>query len=462
MKATGDHEAMRDELYQEMKDALEAELNVTFDGGVDAIGWLELRSDKSDDVIDLVVPVIKSVMWMVTGEECKVKMTARGAKVYNNLAVASPEMLANHADGTNTFSLVMHMYPTPDDESKMKMTVGEIRRRLHCVHLNEGFNSDMCNELFTELEGTLKDELGEENVRAEKTPKSKPMFSQGIRYFGKIYVTRNTDPTGPKTYKTISDSVQSVLTMLDGAAPKYNDHFDDPSYVSSFATIDIERTSGAVAFDGYTVYVIQHLDKGEVNEASAHQGYQSLLDQAMNDMLSVNKTLEQAHEQAPAGVPKAIIMGLHNDVFQTVTTFREYVGKLKGLKEAREASLRDINALYKIASEFAEELAAQIPDAYVHDFSELDAETENVLSVEFRVNFARKDAPRSTELWEMIRNILWMVSGVEPSKPVHSPNDVYHYLGTDDFAVSSHGQVNQQIKILALDEDSEALNLRKG
>ena len=103
-------DALRDELYQEIKDALEAELGVTLEGRVDDIGWLELRLSKSDDVIDLVVPVVKSVMWMVTGEEPTTKMTARGAKVYNKFAVASPEMLPNHADSTNTFSLVMYVY----------------------------------------------------------------------------------------------------------------------------------------------------------------------------------------------------------------------------------------------------------------------------------------------------------------------------------------------------------------
>lgn len=592
MKATSDHDTMRDELYQEMQDALETELGISLKGKVDAIGWIELRLDRSVDVIDRVTDVVKSVMWMVTGEEPTVKFTARGTRVYNSIAVAAPEMLPDHVSGTNTLSVVMHMYPTPQDESRMKTTVGEIRRRLRCVHLNEGFNSDMCNELFTELEGTLNDELGEENVNAVKTSKSKSMLGRNIRYFGTIYVTRNTGDGGHKTYATISKTVQSILLMLDGATPDLDNTIDEHSYVSSFATIDIERTyspNSSVPFDGYTLYVIQHLDKNKVHEAaqkdhtvefileelqiklsemfsdvevldklnkisvrtplvltneqeawtafgdimqmtydciesvtgeepkihlkktrisfqglsasiealdvqatvylSTHgwtevtlsrllsnvqeaalpqvAGYQSLLDQAMNDMLSVNKTLEKAHEQAPAGAPKAIIMGLHSDVFNTVATFREYLGKLKGLKEARKRhrSKKDANALHAIAKEFTEEFAAQLPDAHIYDYSEqLVANTYDFTSVEFRVNFGIDGAPETNELWETIRNILWAVSGIEPT-PAPREGDRYMSFGNDDFAVSqvprTSSSLNIEIKIIALDENTERLDLRK-
>ncbi len=60
--------------------------------------------------------------------------------------------------------------------------------------------------------------------------------------------------------------------------------------------------------------------------------YDSLLDEIMSNLMSVDKTIERAHEVAPAGASKAVLVGLHQDLFQMTHEFRTYIRQLKQLE----------------------------------------------------------------------------------------------------------------------------------
>jgi hypothetical protein len=57
----------------------------------------------------------------------------------------------------------------------------------------------------------------------------------------------------------------------------------------------------------------------------------AVLDDILKDLYDTNKKVEKAHELAPAGPAKAIVMGLHSDLFNKVAEFRKYVEELKKL-----------------------------------------------------------------------------------------------------------------------------------
>jgi len=54
-----------------------------------------------------------------------------------------------------------------------------------------------------------------------------------------------------------------------------------------------------------------------------------LLDAVMSELQDVNKKLEVAHKLAPAGAAKAIVMGLHSDIFNKIADFRKYICQVK-------------------------------------------------------------------------------------------------------------------------------------
>jgi hypothetical protein len=56
-----------------------------------------------------------------------------------------------------------------------------------------------------------------------------------------------------------------------------------------------------------------------------------MLDSVMVDLQNTNKKLEKAHQVAPQGTARAIVAGLHSDLFNKIAEFRKYVEKLKGL-----------------------------------------------------------------------------------------------------------------------------------
>lgn len=57
--------------------------------------------------------------------------------------------------------------------------------------------------------------------------------------------------------------------------------------------------------------------------------YPNLLDAVLQNLKGADDTLTQAFEAAPEGKPRAIIMGLHQDLFNTIASFRGYVRQLK-------------------------------------------------------------------------------------------------------------------------------------
>jgi len=73
--------------------------------------------------------------------------------------------------------------------------------------------------------------------------------------------------------------------------------------------------------------------RGIIREAvEAQQGdFSSVLDGVLQDLYNTNKKIEKAHELAPQGPAKAIIAGLHSDLFNQAAEFRKYVEQLKKL-----------------------------------------------------------------------------------------------------------------------------------
>lgn len=64
-----------------------------------------------------------------------------------------------------------------------------------------------------------------------------------------------------------------------------------------------------------------------------------MLDVIMQDLANTNKKLEKAHEVAPQGTAKAIVAGLHSDLFNKIAEFRKYVEQMKGLIKKGKGAL---------------------------------------------------------------------------------------------------------------------------
>ena len=56
-----------------------------------------------------------------------------------------------------------------------------------------------------------------------------------------------------------------------------------------------------------------------------------VLDDAMRDLHSAEKKIEAAHELAPQGAARAIVAGVHSDLFNTEASFRKYFEQVKRL-----------------------------------------------------------------------------------------------------------------------------------
>ena len=57
--------------------------------------------------------------------------------------------------------------------------------------------------------------------------------------------------------------------------------------------------------------------------------YPGLLDQILRGLHGTDKTIEAAHEAAPSPESKTILVGLHQDLFNLISSFRTYIRKLK-------------------------------------------------------------------------------------------------------------------------------------
>lgn len=67
----------------------------------------------------------------------------------------------------------------------------------------------------------------------------------------------------------------------------------------------------------------------------------SILNDVIQDLYNTNKKIEKAHELAPQGPARAIIAGLHSDLFNQVAEFRKHVEQLKKLAHHQaEAKMR--------------------------------------------------------------------------------------------------------------------------
>ena len=55
------------------------------------------------------------------------------------------------------------------------------------------------------------------------------------------------------------------------------------------------------------------------------------LDDIVQKLFSINKEVEEAHKLAPQGAAKAIVAGIHSDLFNKVAEIRKYVEQLKSM-----------------------------------------------------------------------------------------------------------------------------------
>ena len=69
----------------------------------------------------------------------------------------------------------------------------------------------------------------------------------------------------------------------------------------------------------------------ELNELFGKSDFSQVLDNILQDLQNTNKKVEKAHELAPQGPAKAIVAGLHSDLFNQVAEFRKYVEQLKAM-----------------------------------------------------------------------------------------------------------------------------------
>lgn len=63
-----------------------------------------------------------------------------------------------------------------------------------------------------------------------------------------------------------------------------------------------------------------------------------MLDQIVQHLFNINKEVEEAHKLAPQGPAKAIVAGIHSDLFNKVAEIRKYVEQLKGMAKAPKAA----------------------------------------------------------------------------------------------------------------------------
>ena len=68
-----------------------------------------------------------------------------------------------------------------------------------------------------------------------------------------------------------------------------------------------------------------------LNELFGKHDFASALGDIMQALQAAEKKVEKAHEMAPAGVAKAIVAGLHSDLFNKIAEFRDHIRKLQSL-----------------------------------------------------------------------------------------------------------------------------------
>lgn len=63
----------------------------------------------------------------------------------------------------------------------------------------------------------------------------------------------------------------------------------------------------------------------------------SMMKDVLQDLYDTNKKIEQAHSLAPQGPAKAIVAGMHSDLFNKVAEFRKHIEELMKLSKGAHA-----------------------------------------------------------------------------------------------------------------------------
>jgi len=74
------------------------------------------------------------------------------------------------------------------------------------------------------------------------------------------------------------------------------------------------------------------------------QDFGGLLDQILMDLQNTNKKVEQAHQLAPQGPAKAVVAGIHSDLFNKAAEIRKYVEQLKSMARGGQPQKRAAGA----------------------------------------------------------------------------------------------------------------------
>lgn len=77
-----------------------------------------------------------------------------------------------------------------------------------------------------------------------------------------------------------------------------------------------------------------------LNEDVGQADFSSVLDSILQDLYNTNKKVEKAHELAPQGPAKAIVAGIHSDLFNKVAEIRKYAEQLKKMAKRPRAEGR--------------------------------------------------------------------------------------------------------------------------
>lgn len=81
-------------------------------------------------------------------------------------------------------------------------------------------------------------------------------------------------------------------------------------------------------------------EDSRASASSQQADFGTVLDSILQDLYNTNKKVEKAHELAPQGPAKAIVAGIHSDLFNKVAEIRKYAEQLKKLARQQRAEGR--------------------------------------------------------------------------------------------------------------------------
>ena len=68
-----------------------------------------------------------------------------------------------------------------------------------------------------------------------------------------------------------------------------------------------------------------------INELFGRDDFMSVIGDVMKALQDANKKVERAHELAPTGPAKAIIAGIHSEIFNQIAELRPHIDQLRAL-----------------------------------------------------------------------------------------------------------------------------------